>query len=126
MTTLSANIQLIENRLQQLIAALIKQFDEYNRRNYKHPSDISDILESWIDDYLSFEIVKGTKYYKLIMRQGTGTSVHAFISRQTGAVYKPASWRAPAKHVRYNLLDDTSFAECLRRADWAGSYLRLK
>ena len=117
MTTLSANIQLIENRLQQLIAALIKQFDEYSRRNYGHPSDIN---------YLAFEIVKGTKYYKLIMRQGTGTSVHAFISRQTGAVYKPASWRAPAKHVRYNLLDDTSFAECLRRADWSGLYLRLK
>lgn len=115
MATLSANIALIENRLQQLIAALIKQFDEYSRRNYGH-CDIN---------YLSFEIVKGTKYYKLIMRQGTGTSVHAFISRQTGAVYKPASWRAPAKHVRYNLLDDTSFAECLRRADWAGRYLYL-
>lgn len=116
MTTLSANIALIENRLQQLIAALIKQFDEYSRRNYGHSSDVN---------YLSFEVVKGTKYYKLIMRQGTGTSVHAFISRQTGAVYKPASWRAPAKHVRYNLLDDASFAECLRRADWAGRYLYL-
>ena len=118
MTTLrlSANAALIESRLQQLIAALIKQFDEYSRRNYGHPSDTN---------YLSFEIVKGTKYYKLIMRQGTGTSVHAFISRQTGAMYKPASWRAPAKHVRYNLLDDTSFAECLRRADWTGRYLYL-
>jgi hypothetical protein len=116
MTTLSVNTALIEERLQQLITALIKQFDEYSRRNYGHPSDTH---------YLSFEIRKGTRYYKLIMRQGTGTSVHAFISRQTGAMYKPASWKAPAKHVRYNLLDDTSFAECLRRADWAGRYLYL-
>ena len=31
-------------------------------------------------------------------------SVHAFIDKKTGEVYKPASFKAPAKHVRYNLL----------------------
>ena len=52
-------------------------------------------------------------------------SIHAFIDRQSGSVYKPASWKAPAKHVRYNLLDDVSYETCLHNADWAGSYLYM-
>ena len=30
-------------------------------------------------------------------------SVTAFIDKNTGEVYKPASWKAPAKHVRFDL-----------------------
>lgn len=73
---------------------------------------------------ISFDIVPGTKYYKLISRDGQA-AVHAFVDKQTGAVYKPASWKAPAKHVRYNLLDDVSFETCLKKADWAGGYLYM-
>jgi hypothetical protein len=52
--------------------------------------------------------------------------VHAFIHRQTGCVYKPASWKAPAKHVRYNLMDEVSFATCIQDANWHGAYLYMK
>ena len=31
-------------------------------------------------------------------------SVHAFVDMKTGEVYKPASVKAPAKGVRFNLL----------------------
>jgi len=77
------------------------------------------------DDY-KFYIESGRKYHKLIMETGAGSrSVHAFIDKKTGEVYKPASFKAPAKHVRYNLLSEISREECYARADWAGGYLYI-
>lgn len=69
------------------------------------------------------------KYFRLVMRYLTGSkqrSGHAFIDKATGDVYKPASWKAPAKHIRYNLLDDKSRELCYSKCDWAGSYLYLR
>lgn len=114
-TQLAETTQVIETRIHRLIDTLV---DNYNK-HYPNGS-------------IAFDIVRGTKYYKLIERSGgpsslgTHTSVHAFIGRQTGSVYKPASWKAPAKHVRYNLLDDVSFETCLKNADWAGAYLYMQ
>ena len=53
-------------------------------------------------------------------------SVHAFVDKKTGEVYKAASYKAPAKIVRYNLLEIASREECFSRADWAGSYLYIR
>jgi hypothetical protein len=114
-TQLAETTQIIEARIHRLIDALLANY------NKQYPNGGID-----------FDIVKGTKYYKLVEKctrassLGGGTSVHAFIGRQTGSVYKPASWKAPAKHVRYNLLDDVSFETCIKNADWAGSYLYMK
>ena len=74
-----------------------------------------------------FSIESGRKYHKLIhkWKDNGSQSVHAFIDKKTGDVYKPASWKAPAKYVRFNLLDDNSREECLKRCDWAGGYLYL-
>ena len=52
--------------------------------------------------------------------------VGEFIDKNTGDVYKPASWKSPAKHVRYNLLDPKSREYCYKVADWVGSYLYLR
>ena len=52
--------------------------------------------------------------------------VHAFIDKKTGDVFKPASWRGPAKIVRYNLLNPISREDCFNRADWAGGYLYVR
>jgi hypothetical protein len=54
---------------------------------------------------------------------GETESVHAFIDRKSGDVYKPASIKAPAKGVRFNLLIITDREWLLENADWAGSYL---
>ena len=72
-----------------------------------------------------FDIKEGRKYIKISMINNQ-ESVHAFIDRKTGDVFKPASWRGPAKIARYNLLDDKSFTECITRADWAGGYLYIR
>ena len=78
------------------------------------------------DDY-KFYIESGRKYHKIIMETGAGSrSVHAFVDKKTGDVYKAASFKAPAKHVRFNLLSISSREECFARADWAGSYLYIK
>lgn len=77
-------------------------------------------------DPYKFSIESGRKYHKIIMETEAGSrSVHAFVDKKTGEVYKPASWKAPAKHVRFNLLEINSREECFERADWAGSYLYM-
>ncbi len=75
----------------------------------------------------------GRKYIKVIQQdlrndEYRDGSVHAFIDKKTGEVYKPASWKSPAKIVRYDLrlikdrynLHDSNFT------DWAGGYLYLR
>ena len=72
-----------------------------------------------------FDIKEGRKYIKISMINNQ-ESVHAFIDAKTGDVFKPASWRGPAKIARYNLIDEVSYGECMARADWAGGYLYLR
>ena len=74
-----------------------------------------------------FYIESGRKYHKLIMETGYGSrSVHAFVDKKTGDVYKAASFKAPAKIVRFNLLNIASREQCFARADWAGGYLYVR
>ena len=75
-------------------------------------------------DY-KFFIESGRKYHKIVMSANGSKSVHAFIDKRFGHVYKPASFKSPAKHIRYNLLVDNSREECLARCDWAGGYLYM-
>ena len=79
-----------------------------------------------------FEVKVGRKYLKInqydlsVNGERWSGGVHAFIDKNTGEVYTPASWRAPAKHVRYDLRIIREREECLARADWAGGYLYMR
>ncbi len=76
---------------------------------------------------LTFVIAKGRKYLKIIQcEDGRETSVHAFVDKKTGEVYKPASWNKAASIVRYDLRIIQSRMECYNRADWAGGYLYIR
>ena len=70
-----------------------------------------------------FEIQTGRKYHKIVAKN---QGVHAFVNKTTGEVYKPASYKAPAKHVRYDLRIIKEREACLNNADWAGGYLYLR
>jgi hypothetical protein len=77
-----------------------------------------------------FVIESGRKYHKVIMvidngpnRMGPSRSVHAFIDKKTGEVYKSATWKSPAKGVRYDLRIIEQREWLLQNADWASSYL---
>ena len=84
-----------------------------------------------------FRYYEGKKYLKVVREefdtfQGRNkwrdTTVHAFVDKKTGEVYKPASWKAPAKHVRFNFCDkkDLLFLTDPRCVGWAGGYLYLR
>ena len=72
----------------------------------------------------SYALISGRKYHKVMQCiNGETESVHAFIDRKSGEVYKPASIKAPAKGVRFNLLIIEEREFMLENCDWAGGYL---
>ena len=75
------------------------------------------------DDY-RYEIVSGNKYYKVVMFDSGGhKSVHCFVDKQTGEVYKSASYKAPAKGIRFDLRLIKDREWLFANVDWSGSYL---
>ena len=74
-----------------------------------------------------FTIQTGRKYHKIIDHPNHG-GVHAFVDKNTGEVYKPASYKSPAKHVRYDmrLIQDRAKLHNSRFTDWAGGYLYMR
>ena len=96
-------------------------------------------IENGTANLYKFVIKKGRKYLKIVNQQFDDMcpyatheyrdgSVHAFIDRETGDVYKPAGYNKPAKHVRYNLLErkDREFLFNWRNTGWAGGYLYMR
>ena len=78
---------------------------------------------NYTSDRYKFEIQTGRKYHKIYCKN---QGVHAFVNKETGEVFKPASYKAPAKHVRYDLRRIQQRRECFANADWAGGYLYLR
>ena len=85
--------------------------DDYDRR---YPDSSNPVR---------FEVDSGRKYLKINQIDG---GVHAFVNKETGEVFKPASYKAPAKHVRYDLRLINDRERCFSNADWAGGYLYLR
>ena len=90
------------------------------------------VKEAKLDKFRYYE---GKKYYKVVREEydetndrWRDTTVHAFVDKKTGEVYKPASWKAPAKHVRFNFCNkqDLLFLTDPRCVGWAGGYLYLR
>lgn len=74
---------------------------------------------------LSWSVDTGRKYLKVVMTYttGSGGSVHAFVDKTTGEVFKPEGWAKPAKGVRFNLLDPASREALYAQAEFSGGYL---
>lgn len=87
-----------------------------------------DMLETLAPEGYTFTCdTPGKRFVRIVMTVNGGQrSVHAFYDMRTGDVYKAAGWKAPAKHVRYNLLDDASFDRMLEACDWPGGYLYIR
>ena len=82
-----------------------------------------------------FRYYQGKKYLKVVREEyderndrWRDTTVHAFINTATGEVYKPASWKAPAKHVRFDLSNDLDRQKLHdpNFVGWAGGYLYMR
>ena len=115
-----------------LCDALEQNFVEESikRQKFFAATDNSDYHNARIEalkngeDTYKFIIESGRKYHKIIMVTESGSrSVHAFVDKKTGQLYKSASFKAPAKGVRFDLriIKDREFV--LENCDWAGGYL---
>lgn len=64
----------------------------------------------------------GRKYIKIVVATGGSRSVYCFLDMK-GNIYKSASWKAPAKHVRGSVFDDHySYGKAL--GPYGAAYLR--
>jgi hypothetical protein len=88
----------------------------------KYHQEVIEKLKQGICDY-DFTFESGRKYHKVIMHTENQRSVHCFIDKKTGQIYKSASWKSPAKGVRYDLRLIQDREWLLENADWSGHYL---
>ena len=71
-----------------------------------------------------FIMETGRKYHKIVMiTDGGNRSVHCFVDKKTGEVYKAASFKSPAKGVRFDLRLIEQREWLFKNCDWAGGYL---
>ena len=99
-----------------------------------------DEIENGTANLMWFKVKTGKKYYKIVQQefetwegskyygQYRDASVHAFVDKKTGQVFKPASWQAPARHVRFDLriIKEREFLFNYKNTGWAGGYLYLR
>ena len=99
-----------------------------------------DAIENGTANLMKFKVYTGKRYYKIVQQEfetwegsrnygkyGDG-SVHCFVDKETGDVYKPASWSAPAKHIRFTFqnVDHLKFLLNPDNVGWAGGYLYIR
>ena len=144
----------IEDHVAKYCEALEENFkqqsiDSYKRNireqrfpeNTKYYQERLEEIENGTANLYKFDYSVGKKYIKVFnlqyeapceyynrkggYRQG---SVVAFVDKNTGEVYKPASWRAPAKHVRFDLrlIKDREFLHNSKNTDWSGGHLYMR
>lgn len=64
----------------------------------------------------------GRKYIKLVVASGGQRSVYCFLDME-GNIYKAATWKAPAKHIRGSVFDESySWGKALGM--YGAAYLR--
>lgn len=68
------------------------------------------------------DFTEGRVNWKIISTVYGSRSVHSFVNRATGDVLKAASWNAPAKHARGNILNADFGRSAL--SDYGIKYLR--
>ena len=89
--------QKVKDYTQMLCEALVQDYQAYSARGGFPNAEPPE-----------YSVQEAKKYLKVWMRDGAHRSIHAFIDKNNGFVYKPASVKAPAKGVRYALLTDES------------------
>ena len=108
-------------------------YPEYDREQL-------DAIENGTANLMKFKVYTGKRYYKIVQQefetweksryygQYRDGSVHCFVDKETGDVYKPASWSAPAKHIRFTFqnVDHLKFLLNPDNVGWAGGYLYLR
>ena len=144
----------IEDHVIKYCETLEENFKQYSLRSYKrnieeqrfpentkYYQDRVDEINNGTANLYKFTYTTGKKFHKVYFLQYqdaneyynrkagyTAGSVHCFIDKKTGEVYKAASWKAPAKIVRFDLrlIGDREFLFNPNNISWAGSHLYLR
>ncbi len=147
-------IEMIKERIEDRVAGWVQTYADTITKNYRdyhirtlkgnlsgnypeYAREQLDEIENGTAKLMYFKVNTGKKYYKIVQmnfdtfqdrNEYRAGSVHAFVDKQTGQVYKPASWQAPAKHVRYDLriIREREFLFNPNNTGWAGGYLYLR
>jgi len=77
-----------------------------------------DHLKDSVDKF-GVEFEPGSKYVKIVTISGGGSrSVHSFVEKANGVIWRAASWKAPARNFpRGNVFDASTY---LNRLQWTG------
>ena len=89
------NNETIVKALETMVAALNAQLQA------AHPGSSS-----------KFEFELGRRYARVFRRDGVGRQCYAFVELTFGDIYKPASWKSPAKGVRANIFASDYMKAC--------------
>ena len=144
----------IEDHVAKYCNALEENFKQYSINSYKRNIDENrmpehhsyykeqlDAIENGTANLYKFDYQVGKKYIKVFNLQYQEScdyynrpagyragSVTAFIDKNTGEVYKPASWKSPAKHVRFDMriIRHREFLHNPKNVDWAGGHLYMR
>jgi len=127
------------------VTALNENFYNYQVKSYERMIDTQDSLyaQERLEvikgrnprDLYTWKVYKGRKYNKIVQREFDERegkfrdgSVHAFVDKYTGEVYKPAGWANPAKHVRYDMriIKERESLHNPDKIDWAGGHLYMR
>ena len=111
--------------------------ERYEGEMSQYAKDQLQAMEDGTANLMRFRVQNGKRYYKVIQQdydtfqdrnEYRDGSVHAFIDKNTGEVYKPASWKSPAKHVRYDMriINQREFLHNSVNTGWAGGYLYMR
>ena len=145
---------MIKERIEDRVAGWVQTYADTITKNYRdyhirtlkgnlhgnypeYAREQLDAIENGTANLMKFKVKTGKKYYKIVQmefdtfqnrneyREG---SVHAFVDKQTGQVYKPASWQPPAKHIRFSFqnVEDLKFLLNPDNVGWAGGYLYIR
>lgn len=86
--------------MENLINDYIKKLNEHSKKDFE--KNYSNILQLTP----VFSIQTGKRWVKVVSFNSVQKSVFCFIDPQTGDIYKPAGWNAPAKGIRGNIKDE--------------------
>ena len=143
------NRTFIKSYVEDYAKAITENYRRYHLRtlngnlsgNYpEYAREQLDAIENGTANLMWFKVYSGKRYYKIVQQefetwekskyygQYRDVSVHCFVDKETGDVYKPASWSAPAKHIRFSFqnVEDLKFLLNPDNVGWAGGYLYLR
>ena len=143
------NRNFIKSYVEDYANAITENYRRYHIRtlngnlsgNYpEYAREQLDAIENGTANLMKFKVYSGKRYYKIVQQefetwekskyygQYRDGSVHCFVDKETGDVYKAASWKSPAKHIRFSFQNEADLRFLLNpdNVTWAGGYLYLR